>query len=147
MWDEGPSRGSCHHLPPSGGVFPKRRSYAQASHLRAREVPKPGPAPIGVPGWASGIPWGPSGVQLGRNLTQSGSNLIQIGRHWDPIGPNIYAQTPDQPPQRTLCYACVALCIQDMVLRCFVRRNLVEAALKVQSYNLIWRYAFSTSVV
>ena len=88
----------------SAGEFQKRRSYAQASHLRAREVPKPGPAPSRVPGGASGIPWGPSGVHLGPNLTQSDSNLTQIGRHWDPIGPNIYTQTPDQPPQWTLYY-------------------------------------------
>ncbi len=104
-----PSAAECDFIfvrPPllwQGGPLAASSFYAQASHLRAREVPKPGPAPSGVPGGASGIPWGPSGVHLGPNLTKSGSNLTQIGRHWDPIGPNIYTQTPDQPPQRTLC--------------------------------------------
>ena len=49
-------------------------------------------------------PRGASGIQSGPNLNQSGSNLNQIGQIWDPMGPNIYSKTPDQPPKRTLCY-------------------------------------------
>ena len=47
MWDGGPSRGSCHHLPPFPGfpgsrrVFPKRRSCCYTRHFRAREVRGP----------------------------------------------------------------------------------------------------------
>ena len=78
----------------------QRLIFTMNYHLRQDQV-----FTILTPNWPNSTsgPRGASGIQCGQNLTQSGSNLIPIGRNWDPMRPNLYLQTPDQPPKRTLC--------------------------------------------
>ena len=49
-------------------------------------------------------PLGPTLGPLGVHLAHLGPTLADFGPTWGTLGAPIYRKTPEQPPQRTLCY-------------------------------------------
>ena len=104
----------------SASEFQKRRSDAQASQTRARDLPHhlkicqtAARDPKGTTGALKATFWdqkattwrplGPTLGPLGVHLAHLGPTLADFGPTWGTLGASIYRKTPDQPPQRTLC--------------------------------------------